>query len=68
MRLRERVASEGQVLFRQVTEQSQVRVRDRYNEGFFTRGKYHELADDGRVGWHPEFEERLKQLLLGRAS
>ena len=64
----ERVASEGQVLFRQVTEQSQVRVRDRYNEGFFTRGKYHELADDGRVGWHPEFEDRLKQLLLGEAS
>jgi hypothetical protein len=64
----DRIASEGQALFRQVTEQSQVRVRDRYNEGFFTRGKYHELADDGRVGWHPEFEERLKQLLLGQAS
>lgn len=64
----DRIASEGQALFRQVTEQSQVRVRDRYSEGFFTRGKYHELADDGRVGWHPEFEERLKELLLGKAS
>jgi len=62
------IASEGQALFRQVTEQSQVRVRDRYSEGFFTRGKYHELADNGRVGWHPEFEERLKELLLGKAS
>lgn len=64
----DRIAEEGQALFRQVTEQSQVRVRDRYNESFFTRGKYHELADDGRVGWHPDFEERLKQLLLGQAS
>jgi hypothetical protein len=64
----ERIATEGQDLFRQVTEQSQVRVRDRYNEVFFTRGKYHELADDGRVGWHSEFEQRLRDLLLGQAS
>jgi len=64
----EQIAAEGQSLFRQVSEQSQVRVRDRYNETFFTRGKCHELADDGRVGWHPEFEQRLKDLLLGQAS
>jgi hypothetical protein len=64
----ERISTEGQALFRQVTEQSEVRVRDRYSEVFFTRGKYHELADDGRVGWHPEFEQRLKDLLLGQAS
>jgi hypothetical protein len=63
-----RIANEGQALFRQVTEQSRVRVRDRYSEGFFTRGKYHELADDGRVGWHSDFEARLKDLLLGQAS
>jgi hypothetical protein len=63
-----RVASEGRSLLRQVTEQSQVRVRDRYNESFFIRGKYHELADDGRVGWHREFQERLQTLLLGDAS
>lgn len=64
----DRVVGAGQDLFRQVTEQSEVRVRDRYNEVFFTRGKYHELADDGRVGWHPEFEQRLKDLLLGQVS
>jgi len=64
----ERIASEGQALFKQVTEQSSVRVRDRYSEVFFTRGKYHELADNGRVGWHLEFEERLKTMLLGQAS
>jgi hypothetical protein len=64
----DRIASEGQALFRQVTEQSKVRVRDRYSEVFFTRGKYHELADGGKVGWHRDFDERLKDLLLGRAS
>jgi hypothetical protein len=65
---KERIANEGQALFRQVTEHSQVRVRSRYSEAFFTRGKCHEMADDGRVGWHPDFEERLKALLLGQAS
>jgi hypothetical protein len=64
----ERIDEESQSLFLQVTEQCGVRVRDRYNEVFFTRGKYHELADDGRVGWHPEFGQRLKDLLLGQAS
>ncbi|MHB1638847.1 MAG: ABC-three component system protein [Candidatus Dormibacteria bacterium] len=64
----DRIVSEGRALFRQVTEQSQVRVRDRYSEGFFTRGKYHELADDGRVGWHREFQQRLQDFLLGEAS
>jgi hypothetical protein len=64
----DRLVSEGQTLFRAVTEQTQIRVRDRYSEAFFTRGKYHELADKREVGWHPEFEARLKELLLGAAS
>ena len=62
----DRVADEGRTLFLLVTEQTRVRVRDRYSEGFFTRGKYHELADDGRVGWHRDFEGRLEELLLGQ--
>jgi hypothetical protein len=61
------VARAGQDLLRMVTERSQVRLRQ-YSEAFFTRGKYHELADDGRVGWHPEFSARLERLLLGQAS
>lgn len=64
----DRLVSEGQTLFRAVTEQTQIRVRDRYSEAFFTRGKYHELADKREVGWHPEFEARLKDILLGEAS
>lgn len=47
-----------------VTERSNVRLRA-YDEPFFTHGKLHELADDGRVGWHPDFQARLEALLLG---
>jgi hypothetical protein len=64
----EQIAQEGQSLFQKVTEQCGVRVRGRYNEIFFTRGKYHELADDCKVGWHPDFQGRLETLLLGNAS
>jgi hypothetical protein len=64
----DRLVSEGQSLFRGVTEQTRIRVRDRYSEAFFTRGKYHELADKREVGWHPEFVERLEELLFGAAS
>jgi hypothetical protein len=56
----------GQELFRLVTERSNVRLRA-YDEPFFTHGKLHELADDGRVGWHPDFQARLATLLLGHA-
>lgn len=32
-------------------------------EPFITRGSLHMLADQLRVGWHPEFQERLEHLL-----
>lgn len=54
----------GQELFRLVTENSTVRLRA-YDEPFFTHGTLHALADNGRVGWHPEFQSRLEALLLG---
>lgn len=43
-----------------------VTVRTYYNDGFYARGKRHELAghDDvlQRIGWHPDFAERLEAL------
>jgi len=57
----------GQQLFQLVTQNSTVRVRA-YEEPFFTRGKLHALADEGHVGWHPAFQERLVALLLGKAN
>jgi hypothetical protein len=40
----------------------------RYDEPFFARGKHHELADDGRIGWHADFRIKLRELLLSRAA
>ena len=37
-------------------------IRSRVTEPFIMRGTYHNLANRGEVGWHPEFEERLKHL------
>ncbi|KKG03535.1 hypothetical protein DU57_09150 [Methanosarcina mazei] len=35
-------------------------------EPFITRGSYHILADKQKVGWHPEFQNRLTRLLEGK--
>ncbi len=44
-------------------------VRAHYHEGFYARGKRHELAghddDSRRIGWHPDFVERLEALATG---
>jgi hypothetical protein len=53
----------GRALLRRLTDSTAVTVRRRYNDAFFARGKRHELADVGRVGWHPDFERRLEDLL-----
>ena len=54
----------GTELLRALLDATDVRVRARYDDAFFARGKRHELADSGRVGWHVDFEERLRSLLL----
>jgi len=54
----------GSALLRQLLDTVSVRVRARYDEAFFARGKRHEIADSGRIGWHADFETRLKALLL----
>jgi hypothetical protein len=55
----------GQQLLRKTMDRTGIRVRERYDEPFFCRGKHHELADDGRVGWHPDFQDQIEALLLG---
>ena len=54
----------GVALLRALLDATEIRVRARYDDPFFARGKRHELADSGRVGWHVDFEERLRLLLL----
>jgi len=58
----------GLKLLREALDRTGIRVRERYDEPFFCRGKHHELADEGRVGWHPDFEDLLNALLVGAAS
>lgn len=57
----------GKKLFRQLRD-STLTIRSRYTDPFFARGKRHELADRGDLGWHPDFETHLAQLLLGDTS
>jgi hypothetical protein len=58
----------GATLLRWALDQTKYRVRERYDEPFFARGKHHELADRGRIGWHPGFEERVQNLNLPRVA
>ena len=44
-------------------ERTTVPIRASVTEPFITRGSLHMLADDARLGWHPEFRERLAALL-----
>lgn len=53
----------GKDLLRQLLTQTGITVRTRYNDPFFARGKRHILADAGQVGWHPDFQARIQELL-----
>jgi hypothetical protein len=49
-------------------ERAQVSIRPQVTEPFVCRGSLHMLSDEGRVGWHPEFQDRLAVLLRDRGS
>ncbi|MER5698980.1 ABC-three component system protein [Streptomyces mirabilis] len=55
----------GEELLWQVLDSVTVRIRDQYDEVFFHRGQHHCLADEARVGWHPEFLQRVQALTVG---
>lgn len=44
-------------------ERTTIPIRASVTEPFVTRGSLHMLADDGRLGWHPEFRSRLASVL-----
>ncbi|MAY76010.1 MAG: hypothetical protein CMJ31_15095 [Phycisphaerae bacterium] len=46
-------------------ERTQHPIRASVTEPFICRGSFHILADEARIGWHPEFRDRLAQLLSG---
>ncbi|NNM86855.1 MAG: hypothetical protein HKL96_14010 [Phycisphaerales bacterium] len=43
-------------------------IRPNVTEPFISRGSFHMLADKRRVGWHPEFNERLSEILTQKAG
>lgn len=49
-------------------ERTTIPIRPSVTEPFVTRGSFHILADDLRIGWHAEFQQRLQHLLGGEAS
>lgn len=53
----------AQALYKWIESDASFPIRPSCQEPFITRGSYQILSDDGHVGWHPEFKERLQQLL-----
>ena len=49
-------------------ERNVLNIRPNMDEPFISRGSFHMLSDDERIGWHPDFEERLASLMGSGAS
>jgi hypothetical protein len=43
-------------------------IKPRCTEPFVSRGSLQILSDKKQVGWHPEFKNRLEQVLLGEEA
>lgn len=54
----------GRLLLSSSLSKQPLRIREMVDQDFYYRGKHHMLAQDGAVGWHPEFRERLDALLV----
>lgn len=53
----------GRALLREL-EKSTIALAG-FDQTFFARGQRHCLAEEERVGWHPDFQTHLEQFLLG---
>ncbi|MFG2697196.1 ABC-three component system protein [Kitasatospora sp. NPDC048407] len=53
----------AKVIYRWVDQEARLRIRPGCDELFVTKGSYQMLADELRVGWHPDFAARLAMLL-----
>lgn len=50
---------EAKALYRWVELDADFPIRPRCTAGFVTRGSFHILSEQMRIGWHPNFEELL---------
>jgi hypothetical protein len=63
------VAKLGKLLFDSLVETKGLRpIRPKFFDSGFSKGTFHMLANDLRVGWHSEFKERLTHLLVEGAK
>lgn len=58
----------GRELLHRCLDSTRIQLRDNYREPFFVRGRLHQLVDQQRAGWHPDFEDSVATLLLGTAG
>jgi ABC-3C protein len=49
-------------------ERTTIPIRPNVTEPFVSRGSFHLLSDDVRIGWHPEFQNRLSLILSARGG
>ena len=61
----EAMTGAAQALYRWVESGAHLPIRPAVTEPAIARGSYQMLADDLRVGWHPEFRQRLQAVVLG---
>ncbi|MFI1358166.1 ABC-three component system protein [Streptomyces sp. NPDC020898] len=55
--------AQAKKIYAWVEQDARTRIREGCDEAFVTTGSYQMLADEQRVGWHPDFEARLMALL-----
>ena len=49
-------------------ERTTIPIRPNVTEPFVCRGSFHMLSDEVRIGWHPEFRDRLALLLSSKGG
>lgn len=37
----------------------QIKIREKFNEDYLTRGSYQILSDEKKIGWHPNFDKEI---------
>ncbi|BBY28735.1 ABC-three component system protein [Mycolicibacterium sediminis] len=61
----------GQEILDDLARESRARLRERFEESWFNRGMFHALADGElsvQIGWHPEFQQKLEEMLVDATS
>lgn len=61
----------GREILEELARESRARVRDRFEHSWFNRGTFHALADGEighQIGWHPDFEKKLEEMLADVTS